>query len=157
MAALISGHSTYDLKVQKSDSSQTVYGDKNISEDTIVKVAAFISEHDDEDGSILTRMALSSLQQKPLTHAEIRLGIQLIKDHPTVVVVPNEINKNPRTGHTFLTRELTIGKNDERLVALIGRAGLDAAFRSSQRQETTILGVSTLSWETLQRYDRNFR
>ena len=148
----VASHKSYDVKLSEIDGAHAIKGDKTIAEETIERVADFILK---QGVSSVSSTTLKNLKIKPLSHDEIQLGITLIEDHPFVVVVQNKQNKDPKSDLILITREFTLGINDERLVGLLGREGLEAAFEADHREEITLLGVSTNAWETIQRYERS--
>ena len=157
MSLLIRGPSqrSIDIWVEKSSGAyRTVTDDKAISEEVIDAIAQFILKTEKDELTDRGKARFRSLSIKPLSHAEVKFGIQLIKDHPNVVVVSDETNKGPG-GSTYLTRELTVGVDEQNSLGVLSEGGL-RVMRSNQRREKTMLGVANRIWETLQRYEKTF-
>src|SRR5262249_41890290 len=108
-----------DVEPEKIGETRTVYGDETISMETIKDIAKFMSEIGDHDGSNIMNAAKGTL-----TLEKCAIVAKMIEKHPFLTVVPNDMNKDPKDGNILLTRKMTVGLNDQQIIAAVHEEAL---------------------------------
>lgn len=145
MAMLVTGNREFDVRVENLTGGSFVRVDKEKCESVIAAVARFAIANGRTDAGLRT------LVLPPLNLREVRRGIELIAGLPFVLIVPNDMNRDPTDNGVFLTRKITVGVNDTRLIALIGGGNL-FGVRSRERAEVEVLGISFSAWQAVERH-----
>jgi len=147
MAAAISSERVISIHSNRSE-GRSLYGDKEVSEATLEKLANFILDNNYEQ-NYDTRM-LRNLTITPLSVDEVRFGISLIHEHPLVTVVENELNES-ESGGTLVTMERTISVRDMHQFGITSNSGIALGSLESSGS-IKIITVSKQAFDTLDRY-----
>lgn len=132
-------------------SSTSLYGDEAITKAVIKNTADFFNEIEENVGTEL----MNKIHGSQLTAQKCTAFIGVIKSHPLLQVVPNEMNKEP-SGSIRVTHKHILSVTDERVIGLIGEEGL-AALQGSEKTEITFLGISEQAMNAILRHTKSLQ
>lgn len=154
MAAVI-GAVRHGMEIRQDEigSTSNLYGDKAVAEGTIRAVAQFMmDEYATEAGA--ARSKLRDLTISPLTRDEIGLAIQLIKDMPFILVVPDEMNRDP-AGGTLVARRMTIDLTRETTLIGVDRTRIEALRAKGRVGSVKAIGITQQACKAIERHARS--
>jgi hypothetical protein len=96
MAAIQQNRVSTNVRSEVYNNTTSINGDKAIAEAVVQNIIS------DLGGNAQLRSLFNRISG-PLTAEKGIMVLALLKELPTLTVVPNEVNKNPQTGKTMIT------------------------------------------------------